>query len=203
MAIQHKDIADADRHEVKGATGATINHVLRSDGDGTTSFVDPGTLANIEFVSTLTNSRTAAITPSAVDTALQATFDGTTSNTDITMANTGTITINTTALYHFQFNLNFGRSTATGTAVTVARVLLNDVQVGFTQGATQAAVNTNRPVRADLFLKLNAGDTLKVQVMRDSTGANDGGLVAIPVTPAAWGDVPSFFVRGSRIRGGV
>lgn len=34
MAIQHKNIADADRHEPKGATTATVNQVYASDGAG-------------------------------------------------------------------------------------------------------------------------------------------------------------------------
>lgn len=41
MAIQHANIADADRHEVKGASTALKNHVLTSNGDATTSFKQP------------------------------------------------------------------------------------------------------------------------------------------------------------------
>jgi len=41
MAIQHKNVSDAERHEPKGASTATINHVLSSDGDTTTSFRAP------------------------------------------------------------------------------------------------------------------------------------------------------------------
>lgn len=41
MAIEHRLIPDAERHEVKGASTATNNHVLTADGDGTTSFRRP------------------------------------------------------------------------------------------------------------------------------------------------------------------
>lgn len=36
--IQHASIADADRHEPKGASTASANDVLTANGDGTTSF---------------------------------------------------------------------------------------------------------------------------------------------------------------------
>jgi hypothetical protein len=39
MAVQHKDISDADLHEVKGAASALSGQTLQSNGDGTTSFV--------------------------------------------------------------------------------------------------------------------------------------------------------------------
>lgn len=35
---EHSKIADAERHEPKGASTATSNHVLKSNGDGTTTF---------------------------------------------------------------------------------------------------------------------------------------------------------------------
>lgn len=41
MATEHRLIPDAERHEVKGASTATNNQVLVSDGDGTTSFRQP------------------------------------------------------------------------------------------------------------------------------------------------------------------
>lgn len=203
MAIQHKDILDADRHEVKGASTALVGQVLKSDGDTTTSFVNPTDLNNIQYTSIISNSRNASITPSAVDTPLQATFDSTVSNTDISMNATGTITVNTTGLYTFAFNMNFGRSTNVGTSITLARLLINDVQFGFTQAHIQNSIDNTRPIRIDLTLSLIAGDTLKIQIMRDSAGSNDGGLVAQAVTAASWGDVPSFFCHGARIKGGM
>lgn len=203
MAIQHKDILDADRHEVKGASTALSGQVLKSNGGGATSFVNPTDLQNIQYTSILANSRSANINPSAVDTPLQATFDSTVSNTDISMNSDGTITINTTGLYTFAFNMNFGRSNNTGTSIVVARLLINDVQFGYTQAHVQNATNNIRPIRIDLTLSLTAGDTLKIQIMRDSAGTNDGGLFAQAVTVGSWGDVPSFFARGAKIKGGV
>lgn len=203
MATEHRLIPDAERHEPKGASTATAGHVLASNGDGSTSFVDPLTLENIEVVSTLSNFNSANINPSGTDTPVVAGFSSTVSNSDITMDSSGLITVNATGLYNFNFNLNFGRSSSSGTAITVARLLINDVQFGFTQGIVQTATANTRPVRIDLFLELTAGDQLKVQVMRDSGGTNDGGLLAQAVVNSAWGDVPSYFVRASRVNGAV
>lgn len=203
MATEHRLIPDAERHEVKGASTATAGHVLKADGDGTTSFVNPSTLENIEFVSILANSNTATVNPSATDTPVVVGFSSTVSNSDLSINSSGLITVATTGLYHCAFNLNFGRSNNTGTAITLVRLLLNDVQFGFTQGVTQSATNNIRPVRIDLFLSLEAGDELKLQLMRDSAGTNDGGLFAQAVTDATWGDVPSVFVRFAKVAGGV
>ena len=40
--VQHNAIADADRHPVKGADGATAGHVYTSDGAGDATFQAPG-----------------------------------------------------------------------------------------------------------------------------------------------------------------
>jgi len=42
--ILHRDLADSELHEVKGSFGATLNHVLTSDGSNSATFVDPNTI---------------------------------------------------------------------------------------------------------------------------------------------------------------
>lgn len=201
MATEHRDIPDAERHEVKGAALATLNHILKSDGDGTTSFVDPLTLSNIQYSTSLSNSNTASINPSATDTPLLLSFTSTVSNTDVDMDDSGLITINTDGVYDVAFNMNFGRANNTGTAIILVRLLINDVQYGYTQAISLNTNQNSRPLHINLNLHLEEGDELKVQIMRDSAGANDGGLVATAVTAATWGDAPSWFVRIARILG--
>lgn len=201
LATEHRLIPDAERHEPKGASTASAGYVLKANGDGSTDFVDPLTLENIEVVSTISNFNSANINPSSTDVAVVAGFSSTVSNSDITIDSSGLMTVATTGLYNIAFNLTFGRSNSTGTAITLARLLINDVQFGFTQSIVQAATSNTRPVRIDLLLELTAGDQLKVEIMRDSAGVNDGGLLAQAVTLGTWGDVPSYFVRASRIQG--
>lgn len=200
MAL-HKDLTGADLHEPKGASSASANTVLKANGLGATSFVNPLTLTNIQFSNTIVASRSVNIFPSAVDTPVPATFDSNVSNADISISTTGLITINTSGLYEATFNFNFGRTTAVATAHLAARLLKNGAQFGFSQGATLSDQVNSRPMQANLEMALVATDTLQVEVMRDSSGANEGGLLAIPLTPVGWADIPSYWVRIRKIVG--
>ncbi len=197
----HKDLTGADLHEPKGASTASANTVLKADGSGGTSFVLPITLNNIQYSSVITASRSANILPSATDTPVPATFDSNASNSDVSIDSSGLITILTSGLYACTFNLNFGRTSATGTAYLAARLLKNGAQFGFTQGATLSDQVNSRPMQANLEISASASDTLKVEILRDSAGVNEGGLIAIPITPAGWGDIPSYWVRIRKIVG--
>lgn len=203
MATRHSLLTGSDLHEVKGAAGATSGYVYSADGLGSAAFVEPSTLNNVEIVNTISNYSSADISPSATDTPIICGFDSTVTNDDITMDSSGVITINTSGLYRFTFNLNFGRATNTSTAIVLARLLINDVQFGFTQGVTLDSNTSIRPVQIDVIANATATDTYKVQLMRDSAGQNDGGLRIISVTDAGWGDIRSYWVRISRLQGAI
>lgn len=203
MATQHSLLTGSDLHEVKGAAGATARYVYSADGLGSAAFVDPLTLDNVQVVNTLSNFNSANISPSGTDTPLVCGFTSTVSNDDITMDSSGVITINTDGIYRFTFNMNFGRSTNTSTAIVLARLLINDVAFGFTQGVTIDSNASTRPVQIDVIAAANATDTYKVQIMRDSAGQDDGGLRVIAVTDATWSDIHSYWVRISRIQGAI
>ena len=168
--------------------------MLKSDGAGATSFVNPTTLTNVNST-IITNSSATAILPSVVDVPVTATFDSTIADTNLSLNATGVITVLTDGFYEFTFNFNFGRANSTGIAYIVARLLVNGTPTGFVQGASLSTNVNSRPTQANLSLNLSATDTVYVQVMRDSTGTNDGGLYPIAVTNAGWGDVPSYWVR--------
>lgn len=203
MPTQHSTLTGADLHEVKGAAGATVGHVYSSDGAGSASFLVPSTLDNIEVVSTLSNFNSANISPSGTDVATICPFTGTLSNADINMDSSGTMTVLTGGIWRFTFNMNFGRTTNTSTAIILARLLINDVQFGFTQGVTIDSNASTRPVQIDVLGSFADNDTLKIQIMRDSAGQNDGGLRVIAVTDSTWADINSYWVRASRIQGAI
>jgi len=200
--MEHSVITDPDIHEPKGASTATTGQILVSNGDGTTSWVGANTLDIISH-SSISNSSSAIIAPSAVDTPVVASFGSTVSNADVTMDSSGVITINTDGYYEFTFNFNFGRTTSTSTAYVLARLLVNDAPFGFVQGCSLSSNNNSRPSQANLGMSLVDGDTLKIQVMRDSAGQNDGGLHPIAVVDAGWGDVPSYWARVVKVEGAV
>lgn len=200
MAL-HKDLTGADLHEPKGASTASANTILKADGLGATSFVSPLTLTNIQYSSVITAQNSSSISPTTLDVPITAGFDAGASNSDISINSSGVITILTSGLYTCTFNFGFGRTTASGVAILVARLLKNGAQFGFTQG-TQLPSNLGvRPMQANLEMNLVATDTLQVQLMRDSAGVNEGGFVAQAVTDAGWSDVPSYWVRIRKVIG--
>lgn len=202
MAIQHSNISDADRHEAKGASTATVGQVLQADGDGTTSFVSPSTLRNISIQSTLENSSLTTQGPSAADTPYQVTWGAGSANTDANVASNGIITILTTGLYLVTFNLNFGRAGNTASAIMFARLLLNDTPTGIVQGVRIDASTDITPAQFQIFRTFAANDTLKVQMIRDSAGNNDGSLLTLDPTLAGWANSPSALVRIQKVLGG-
>lgn len=199
--VAHSALTGADLHEVKGAAAASANTILKADGAGSASFVLPTTLTNVSVTSILSNSNTADITPVVVDTPIDATFSGTVSNSDVTMDASGLITVNTSGVYHVTFNLNFSRTAGAGTAILAARLLVNGSQFGFTQSVVQPDSVTARPVQITIIKPFTAADNMKVQIIRDSAGINNGHLDAQAITLADWGDVPSYWVRVAKWAG--
>lgn len=202
MATEHRLIPDAERHEPKGASLAANGQVIKSNGDGTTSFANPSTLRNITISSTLEGISTTTQGPSAVDTPYQVTWGSGTSNSDVNIASNGIVTITTAGLYFVTFNLNMGRATNTGIATLLARLLINDVPIGFVQSTkidTSANINA---LNASIFRVFAANDTIKVQFMRDSSGANDGSLITVDPVLAGWNNSPSAAIRLQKVLGG-
>lgn len=195
MASLHSTLTGADLHEVKGAAGATAGHTLRADGLGSAAFVLPSTLENVLITSLLTNQRTADILPVAVDTPTDAIFDGTQSNSDVTMNASGLITLNTAGVYQTTFNLCFGRTAGAGNAIIAAWLELNGTQFGFTQVMRLSDAVASHPININIIREYSAGDTLKVRIIRDSSGINNGGLIYVPLTYASIADPPSYWVR--------
>lgn len=202
MAIEHKNIPDAERHEPKGASTATSGQVLRSLGSGTTGWSNPSSLSNISIASMLEGVSTVSQAPTTTDTPYQVTWGSGGSNADVNIASNGVVTISTAGLYLVTFNMNLGRSGNTGVAKLLARLLINDSPTGFVQSAqidTSANVNA---LNAVIFRTFAASNTIKVQILRDSTGDNDGGLIAFDPTLSGWDISPSAAIRVQKVLGG-
>lgn len=200
MAIQHSNIPDAQRHEPKGASTATAGQVAKANGDGTTTYVAPNTLNNVTTTTVLESGNTSNQLPVATDTPIQIAFGSPVSGTDITLAADGSITFNTTAYYHAQLNVNFGRSSGAGEAIMLLRATVNGTATGFVQSVKLPDANTFIPLQVETEGYIPAGTIYRVYVMRDSTGINNGGLYAFNPTLAGWDDAPSAWIR---IRKGV
>lgn len=193
---EHVDIADAERHEPKGASSAAVGTILRSNGDGTTSWAVPSAVIDpsaftVEEVINSTSTATSQ-EPGATDTILQVTFgaaaNGPSDPAQIDVA--GNITINQTGLYKISFYCNFGRTSGTSTSNLFLRRLVNGIQVGRSVAFVVTSTDILIPFEQSEFEVLTATDIITYEIIRDSTGDNSGGLLQGNPTPATWNDSP-------------
>lgn len=195
--MEHKDIPDAQRHEPKGASTATVGQVLTSNGDGTTSFA---TISVGGYETVVSNYSTAATqNPSALDTPLQVEFGTAVSSADVSIATDGTITFNTTGKFLITLFLRFGRTSGAGTAVILNRLVYNGTQLLRTNAVAMTDSAATVPFSATLLLDATAASTLKVEIARDSAGINNGGLTRTNVTTLGWHQSPSASIVVSKL----
>jgi len=206
--IEHKLIADADRHEPKGASTATVNQVLKFNGDGTSTpgFISYNDLTNKPIVTGYQQILYASSTasnqqPGATNTPLQIEFGPAQSLTDVTLSSTGLITFLTAGQYGLELFLRFGRTTAAGSVVMFNRVLKNGVQLFNSNSITLVDSAQTIPFSATLMVSVAANDTFAFQIMRDSAGLNNGGLFQTTPSAAGWNLSPTASIAINKFKG--
>lgn len=157
--------------------------------------------AGVKEVELLRAASTVAQAPSAVDTPLQLTFGAAQkSGTDPVMLNSaGQVTFNTSGSYAVRVKLQQGRTGSTGTSILLSRVLINGVQYGSPAAVKMENPNVIAVTESRVVLNVTPGQTFSVQIMRDSSGNNSGGLVPQAATVTAWGTAPSALLVISRL----
>lgn len=207
--MEHKDIPDAQLHQIKGAASASSGQVPIATGSGTAAFgfLDWAQVANKPtssgYQSKLSSFSSVNQNPSAVNTPLQITFGSAQVTADVSISAAGVITFNTSGNYLIDIFLRFGRSTSTGNAIIMNRILKNGAQILNSNGLILSAATQTIPFSAAIPLTMSAGDTMTMEVARDSAGTNDGGLFVISPTVAGWNIVPSATVVVNKFIGGV
>ena len=207
--MEHKDIPDAQLHQIKGAVSASSGQVPIATGSGTAAFgfLDWSQVANKPtasgYESKLSSFSSVNQNPSAVDTPLQITFGSAQSTADVSISSAGVITFNTSGNYLIDIFLRFGRSTSAGNAILLNRILKNGAQILNSNGLILSAATQTIPFSAAIPLTMAAGDTMTMEVARDSAGTNDGGLFVVSPTIAGWNIVPSATVVVNKFVGGV
>lgn len=195
--MEHLVIPDNQRHEAKGASTAALNTVLKSNGNGTTSF---GTVSYPElsakpsffgYQRVLTGSSVAAQNPSAVNTPLNIEFGAGTATAAATLSNTGVLTFNQAGDYQVTTLMRFGRTTGAGQAILFNRVLINGAQTLNSNSLMLDNAATVIPFTVTLNITATAGMTMQLQMYRDSLGINNGGLIAQTPSLAGWNVSPS------------
>ena len=207
--MEHKDIPDAQLHQIKGAASASSGQVPIATGSGTAAFgfLDWSQVANKPtangYQSKLSSFSSVNQNPSSVDTPLQITFGSAQSTADVSISSAGVITFNTSGNYLIDIFLRFGRSTSAGNAILLNRILKNGAQILNSNGVILSAATQTIPFSAAIPLTMAAGDTMTMEVARDSAGTNDGGLFVVSPTIAGWNIVPSATVVVNKFVGGV
>lgn len=157
--------------------------------------------AGMKEVEVLRASSTVAQAPTAVDTPLQLTFGSASgSSTDpVSLNAAGLITFNIAGNYAIRIKTQNGRTGATGTSVLLMRILFNGAQYGSPSATKITSTDSTVPTESRVVLNPTAGQTLAIQIMRDSSGSNFGGVYPQVATVTAWGTAPSTLIVVSRL----
>ena len=218
MATEHKDIPEAGLHEPKGASTAVSGTAYIATGSGSGAWAAPsiegqgaaaaGTIpisvgsGGVAWRTGLTDTELVlnAIDltnqyPSALDTPRQVSFGGLQSTTEFDLSAAGDITCNVSGTYFFTWNFRFARTSGTGTAYIVTRFLLNGTQIGNSLCAGIAGATDTFPYSLSTTLKLTATDILKIEIVRDGSGNDDGGLETFSPSLGTWSGAASAGMR--------
>lgn len=157
--------------------------------------------AGMKEVEVLRAPSTVVQAPTAVDTPLQLSFGAAQgSPSDPVMINSaGLVTFNTAGNYAVRIKTQNGRTGASGTSILLMRILVNGTQYGSPAATRITATDSTVPTESRVVLNPTAGQTMSVQIMRDSAGSNFGGVYPQVATVTAWGTAPSALLVISRL----
>lgn len=127
--------------------------------------------------------------PVTTDTPLQVEFGPLQTTTDIDISAAGAITFKTAGKYIISTFFQYGRAGATGASILVNRYLRNGVQEGASLAAKLDSTDTLVPWSSAIQFTAVANDVLTVEILRDSTGNDSGGLFAFTPT-IGWNTAP-------------
>lgn len=141
--------------------------------------------------------------PTALGTALQVVFGAAQNSAanPVMLNAAGMVTFNTAGNYAVRIKLQCGRAGATGVVTVASRILLSGSQYGSSAAVRLDNANTIMPSESRVVINATAGQTLAVQVLRDSVDSsiNAGGLYAIQPATAGWAAAPSALIVVSRL----
>lgn len=205
--ILHSAIADADRHEAKGASSATSGTVLFANGDGTTEFrlVNYGDLGTKPvaggYAPVLYGYSTATSqNPSAQGVAMQVEFGTSQTTTDVTLATDGTLTFNTAGYFMVTVFYRFGRTSSSGTSIMFNRMLYNGAQLRNSNSIYMSDATDVFPYSYSYPVVAAIGDVLTFQILRDTSGSDYGGLMQASPSLSGWNVAPTASILVSKLQ---
>jgi hypothetical protein len=206
--VEHVNILDVDRHEVKHASSAADRQALLSKGDGTTEFAfvpwsslsgRPAGVGYRQIV--VSNSTASSQVPAAVDTPIFVEFGPGAVTPDVTLNGAGRLTFTTGGDYMITLAMRQGRTAGPGTAVLLTRLLFNGVQSLNSNSAKLPDQDSVIPFAFTVPITVVPGDYLELQLARDSGGVNNGGLYRIVPTVLGWSISPTATLVVSKFGG--
>ena len=157
--------------------------------------------AGVKEVEVLRAASLVAQAPTAVDTPLQVAFgaaQGAPSD-PVMIDAAGLVTFNQAGNYAVRVKLQCGRTGASGTSILLSRLVLGGAQLGSAACVKLTQTDATTPTDSRVVMNPTAGQTLQVQIMRDSAGSNFGGIYPQAATVTAWGTAPSALLVISRL----
>lgn len=137
--------------------------------------------------------------PSGLDTALQVEFGAAQALTNVSLSATGDITFNTAGTYQVTAIFTFGRTTSPGVAMMFLRATFNGAPLGAVIAISMAGSDVVVPVAFSNIFAVSATDVLGIEIIRDSSGQDNGGLLTVNPIAAGWVDSSSSTLVVSRI----
>lgn len=159
--------------------------------------------AGVREVEVLRAASTAIQAPTAVNTPLQVVFGAAqgASTDPVQISAAGLVTFNIAGTYAVRIKLQNGRTGGGGgVAALLSRILINGTQYGSPQSVKVDSAEITIPTDSRVVIEAPAaGTTFAVQIMRDGSGTNTGGLYPLTAAVTAWGVSPSALLVVSRI----
>lgn len=157
--------------------------------------------AGVKEVEVLRAASLVSQAPTAVDTPLQVAFGAAQgAPADPVMINAaGLVTFNQAGNYAVRVKLQCGRTGASGTSILLSRLVLGGAQLGSAACVKLTQTDATTPTDSRVVMNPTTGQTLQVQIMRDSAGSNFGGIYPQAATVTSWGTAPSALLVISRL----
>lgn len=159
--------------------------------------------AGVKEVEVLRATSTVNQLPTALGTALQLTFGAAqnSASNPVMISAAGLVTFNTAGNYAVRIKLQCGRAGATGVVTVASRILLAGAQYGSSAAVRLDNANTIVPLESRVVINATAGQTLAIQIVRDSVDSsiNAGGVYAIQPATSGWAASPSALIVVSRL----
>jgi len=128
--------------------------------------------------------------PTVTDTPLQIEFGLAQTTTHIDLAVDGTITFKTGGRYIISPFFQYGRTGTASASILLNRVLINGAQSGNSLSAKIDNSSILVPWSSSIVITVADNDVVTIEIMRDSTGNNSGGIFAFTPTVIGWAKAP-------------